>query len=357
MKSSLPRLPTAVLAALAAAATAMSTAAAIDDPAGDRGGSASAYTVRHERNAGSAGTPGARPDRSENLPPGDRLVVQAMNYLERRGSVTARLAHQIHLNASHFTGTGGYWQQGSGDALRVRMELVFNEHNARLLQVTDGSFLWVDQQLPTGRNVSRINLDQIRAETSAAAAGGGTNLGPGEASWSPLEPELSAHAGGLPSLLVALSKNFSFLPPQAMRLDLAGSGGGEAAKIPVFAVVGHWKPERLRALVPQPPADESAAAPSGPPAIPARIPQEVLLLVGQTDLFPYRVEFRRLEAPAAVDQKGAVIPYQISTRPIAVLSFSDVTFDTPIANGQFDYNAGDVDWTDRTAERLERLRR
>jgi hypothetical protein len=83
----------------------------------------------------------------------------------------------------------------------------------------------------------------------------------------------------------------------------------------------------------------------------------VLLLVDQTNLFPHRIEYRRLETPTAADPAAKSVPYQLSARPLVVLEFSDVAFDVPIAVGQFDYAPPSVDWVDHTAAVLERLRR
>jgi hypothetical protein len=170
---------------------------------------------------------------------------------------------------------------------------------------------------------------------------------PGQASWSPTQPDVLACSGGLPRLLASLNEGFSFLPRQAMRLVSPGSP--PQASAPYFAVVGHWKPEKLAMLAGGAPATEGAS--------PERFPQEVLLLFGQADSFPYRVEYRRRETqpPAGPNLPGAA--YQLSANPVAVLEFSDVAFDVPIAVGQFDYAPGDVDWVDQTADVLERLHR
>jgi hypothetical protein len=130
----------------------------------------------------------------------------------------------------------------------------------------------------------------------------------------------------------------------------------------VFAVVGHWKPEKLAALLTKDDANKQNQKPSDTKSakqkrIPERLPEEVLLLVGQSDLFPYRIEYRQLETPVAANKDGPPIPYQLSVHPMVVLELSDVVFDAPIAAGQFDYTPGDADWVDQTAVLLERLRR
>ena len=93
-----------------------------------------------------------------------------------------------------------------------------------------------------------------------------------------------------------------------------------------------------------------------PPELPDRMPQEILLLVGQADLFPYRIEYRHLETPQLTTSDGTSIPYQLSVHPMVVLELSDVVFDSQIAGGQFEYTPGNADWVDQTAAILERLR-
>jgi hypothetical protein len=225
------------------------------------------------------------------------------------------------------------------------------------LQVSNSRFAWIDRKLPTGCNVSRIDLRQLRADPSVA----GVNLSdvkPGEASWSTLRSELISYNGGLPALLTALGENFTFLPPQAMRLALAPPLSAEPTNLPVWAVVGHWKPAKLQTLVPkgQPDPGRKGAAKQGQDGA-DRIPQEILLLVGQADFFPYRIEYRRLETPQLATKDGGSIPYQLSVHPLVVLELSDVVFDGQIPPGQFDYTPGNADWVDQTNTILDRLRK
>jgi hypothetical protein len=355
MMKSLPRL--SILAACVWASVAMATPAAV--PVSSRSGSEPSADAVAEVPA--------------HVPTGDTLLRQASDQLERRATISARLRHQISVSGQDLYGVGTYWQQGSGDELKVRLELQIAGQPAKLLQVSNSRFLWIDRQLPTGRTVVRYDLRQLRADP-ALTPPGFDKLDPGKANWSPIQPLLTAHSGGLPSLLAALAENFSFLPPQAMRLAIEPAGGGHAATIPVFAVVGHWKEPKLAALLSKtgdPATDDQQPRKSKPikfDSLPERLPQEVLLLVGQDDLFPYRIEYRKLETPtianasetggrAGEDQQVGVIPYQLSVHPLVVVEFSDVVFDAPVAAGQFDYTPGDPNWLDQTATLLERLRR
>jgi hypothetical protein len=284
---------------------------------------------------------------------GDQLLMQVIAQLERRDSVAAQLRHQVLLDGRRLSGSGSYWQQGSGEELQVRMELRFaSEQETSLLQVSNGRFLWSDEKLPTGRSITRLDLRQLRSD-SLQAATELAGIQPGQATWSPVRPELTEFAGGLPTLLASLMESFTFLPPQTMRLKLEPPLVSESMSLPVFATVGHWKPARLATLLTKPGATDASRRAD---RFPARLPQEVLLVVGQADLFPYRIEYRQLPAPPTAED-GSPLPYQLSAEPMVQLEYSDVSFNVPIAASQFDYSPGDTPWDDRTTEELQKIRK
>jgi hypothetical protein len=132
----------------------------------------------------------------------------------------------------------------------------------------------------------------------------------------------------------------------------------ESVSLPVFATVGHWRPARLAALLSKPSGGKGNAADASRHAdeFPARLPQEVLLVVGQADLFPYRIEYRQLAGPPTAAD-GSPLPYQLSAEPMVQLEYSGVSFNVPIAASQFDYSPGDTQWDDRTTEQLQKLRK
>jgi hypothetical protein len=293
------------------------------------------------------------------VPSGDDLLTRAASQLDRRASVTARLRHQVSAGGQELFGVGSYWQQGNGEDLKVRLELQIAGGDSQLLQVSNSRFLWIDRHLPTGRSVTRFDLRQLRADPSITPPDG-DKLDPGKANWSSIQPLLLAHSGGLPSLLASLGENFNFLPPQTMRLAMEPPVSAQPMNVPVYAIVGQWKSEKLTALITksEEPATENAKPKKSKPLkIPDRLPQEVLLLVGQADLFPYRIGYRQLETPVAPNSDGPPIPYQLSAHPLVVLEMSDVVFDATIDAGQFDYTPGDANWVDQTAGLIERLRR
>lgn len=293
---------------------------------------------------------------------GDRLILQIANQLDRRASVTAKIRHSVLIGGEQLFGVGGYWQQGNGEDLKVRLELQIAGQEAQLLQVCNSRFMWIDRKLPTGRNVTRTDLRQLRADPTLSSPNL-NDIKPGEASWSSLQSELTPYTGGMPRLLAALAYNFTFMPPQAMRLAIEPPLAAEPTSLPVFAIVGHWKPETLALILGRPVPNSPEAATQQPEGdhkkskpVPERVPEEVLILVGQSDFFPYRIEYRHLETPNIVTGDGAPIPYQLSTHPMVVLEFSDVVFDSQITPGLFDYAPGNADWIDQTTVIQDRLR-
>jgi hypothetical protein len=279
---------------------------------------------------------------------GDQLVEQARLQLERRHSVTARIRYQASVDDHSLAGFGGYWQQGRGDELQLRFELRVNHEDTSLLQVSDGRFIWTDQRLPSGRMIDRLDLLKVRTATSRTKDEF-DDIATTRVDLTPPEPDLALRTGGLPTLLMVISDCFAFTPPQSMRWTPAQPLEGLGESLPVFAVVGRWKPEVLALFLPEG---------GGVNALPDRLPQEVLLLFGQADLFPYRIEFRQLLPQAAAsDAPAQSAAFQLSSDPLMLLELSAVSFDSQVPAGQFQYSAGDANWDDRTADYIESLRR
>jgi hypothetical protein len=351
MNSKLPRLTyfLVTLAAFTLAPILRVATAASDEPVNETGPSAAATQASPYSANLAAGAPRSLIAAAEPKTVGDQLMAQVGAQLERRESVSARLRYQLFLGGQPLYGLGSYWQKGTGDELRVRLELQIAGQEANLLQVSNSRFLWIERRLPVGLMVTRLDLRQLRADAAASESRLG-EIQPGNASWTSSPPELIAYSGGLPSLLTSLNERFTFLPPQTMRLASKSETGQQTSSIPFFAVVGHWRKDKLLKLI------ASDATSNTQQSVPARLPEEVLILVGQADLFPYRLEYRKLETPPAANRAGSAAPFQLSGNPMVVLEFTDIAFDVQTDPGQFNYTPGNAEWTDRTAAVLERLR-
>jgi hypothetical protein len=173
--------------------------------------------------------------------------------------------------------------------------------------------------------------------------------------WPQVPPDLSLRYGGLSSLLAALADSFAFSPPQSMRWTPNPPLEGMPASIPVFAVVGKWRPEALAAIEPKLTDVDATELSNRLVTLPERMPQEVLVLFEQSDLFPYRIEFRKqLGQPPAAGER--IAPLQLSGDPLVCIEFEAVSYSAALAAGQFDYLPGDAKFDDDTAEHLEKIR-
>jgi hypothetical protein len=337
MKSKLPRL-TLTTAAISIAAMASHSSLAVAQPP---------RVAAVERTTAESTVSRV----AEQLSLGDLLIRQASAQLERHATLRAKLRYHLTLDGRQLAGAGSYWQEGSGHNLHIRLELrIAGETN--LVQVSNGRFMWTDLALPTGRKVSRLDLRQLRSEALLKDSALANDLDLGQSIWSPLPPQMPTQTCGLPALVAALESSFTFSPPQAMRWTPSPPLPGIAESLPVFAVVGRWKRDQLLLLLPK--LERPGGGISDPPE---RVPQEVLLLIGQSDMFPYRVEYRRLNDPAtAKESEKGRMHLQLSAEPLVLLEYFNVEFNAPIAVGQFDYSPGDTEWNDRTGEHLEYLR-
>jgi hypothetical protein len=288
---------------------------------------------------------------------GDVLIAAVVERIQRHTSLFARLQHQASIDGEEFSGSGTYWQQGRDDELQVYLELQISGLEASFLQVNTGRKLWIDRRLPSGRTIASYNLGLLRMEDRPS---GGSNLDLGGGRIPAGGWVADAHDGGLPGLFASLANRFRFLRPQAMRLSLAPPLVEQPKEVAVYAVVGHWKPEKLAALVGQRTKEGGVAEEStdkGSP-VPEHYPAEVLLLIGQQDLFPYWIEYRHLETPDAAGADASRPFYHLSASPMVVLKFADVAFNVPVAAGQFDYAPpANVDWSDQTGVLIQRMRK
>lgn len=273
---------------------------------------------------------------SHDLPVGDELLAVCQERLLAHSSVTAQVRQRVQLFDRQLYGSGIYLQQGGAGRPQFRFELNFQLEKRRraTLRNSDGVNLWLydsDGDALRKVDLERLSLAVERHEMEAGVPAGQVLASRGK----------TAH-GGIPRLLADLDRNFQF--HTVGQADIAG--------VEVLVVQGVWKPERLRQLVQQGEEDFDADA-STPVEVDVtklgpHVPYDVLLYLGKEDLFPYRVQYRRLEAA----KKGETP----QTKTLVEMELFQVRFDAPVAPSQFAKPVDIVaeDHTDTFAKRLVR---
>ena len=257
-------------------------------------------------------------------PAADRLLPEVILALENRHSVYAKLRHEIRIFGLTLFGSGTYVEQRAGPHPLLRLELrtQLGDETSTLLHVCDGRFLWVYQHLLGEESLTRI--DVVEVQRALQRAGRMTET---------VDPVTLPGFGGLPQLLRGLHRNFDFAPAEPA--ELAGTT--------LWRARGRWKPAMLARLVP----DQKEAALAGEDVdlseLGEHLPDQVHLFVGRDDLFPYRIEYHRIE------------PQRGSATILVSLQFMEVNLDIPVDTARFLYSPGDLAPSDGTDDFLRRL--
>lgn len=261
---------------------------------------------------------------------GDDSFAEVLATMERRANVSARLRHQSRLAGETQVGSGHFWQQGTGPQRMTRWEMrtqVAGE-TASYVQVYDGRYLWTDRHLPSGRQVHRLDVANLknRLRTAHRPSRGLTER-------DSLISTAEFH-GGISQLLSELLTRYQFDPPRPTQLN----------GLAVNAFLGRWRPEQLAVMSPDADADSSTW--------PEQLPHHVLVLVGQSNLFPYVLEFRRASDAQLTETLAGLKP---TPDPLVRYEIFEVHFADAIDASLFQFNPRDVDWSDETTLVLEKL--
>jgi hypothetical protein len=256
-------------------------------------------------------------------PSGNELIRDAYARLISTDTLSARIRHQTNLFGQQLVGSGGYRQLRSAEGLKTRLELSIRteEQSTSRRRISDGRFLWIIEIEGTTQQISRVDLRQIR-EAAVEKSG---RL--------PTADTLAIE--GLPGLLRSLEENFHFRKPHLIRFQ------GE----PVWAIAGLWRPEKLASLLP-------GGMPAGSPIpieqLPIHLPDRVFLLLGKSDLFPYRIEYRRSPADSAATTQAPA--GNSASDLLLVMDYYRVNVGANIDPREFSFSPGDVQIVDRTSE-------
>lgn len=202
------------------------------------------------------------------------IVAQAAAAIQSRGAVSANLRYRADLRGARMLGSGAYWQQGRGPKRVSRLELsmqIGGEQRSTYTQIGDGLHLWMHRTLGDKASLTRVDLKRVAREAAGKDAAANPN---------PLGLPL---AGGLPQIMVGLVDQFEF----------TGLEQTSVQSIPMWVVSGGWSRARLVQLLPQQQAAVEGGKEVDLSKLPAHVPDRVSLVIGQDDLFPYRIEYTR----------------------------------------------------------------
>ena len=284
--------------------------------------------VRPGSMAVSVGSPAS----SANSPiQGDVLLLQAIERLNQHHSIVAKTRQEVSLFGHILLGSGEYFQYGPPEArkLRLSLRMQLGNKSSSLLQVCDGSYLWIFKEVEKKTELQRIDLKRV----SSARAHGMTAVLPG----------LSMHQltpGGLPRLLASLATNFRFDTVRAAKLH----------EQPVYLLQGRWEPGRLAEILPEYKEEVLSKNLATLNKLPEHFPRSVVVLLGTEDLFPYRIEFHRGDLSKSTDESG-----QAPSTAIVTMQWFEVLVNGAVNPQEFVYEAGDRAFTDATDEYMRSL--
>lgn len=243
-------------------------------------------------------------------------------------SVTARLRHQARLNEQTLVGSGKYWQQRTSNRLvsRWEMQTQIADQSASYVQIFDGTHLWTDRHLPSGRRVHRLDVARLESMLHHDAK-------------LKISQSIPQGQGGLEQMLLDLLTHYRFQPPRPTQLN----------GLAVNALVGRWKPPQLATLWP-----EAETAGADLERWPKQLPHHVLVLVGQTTMFPHLIEYRRPEDASLVQGMSGLQP---ARDPLLRYELYEVQFAVAIEPHLFQFKPGDVQWFDETMAVYDALKK
>ena len=197
------------------------------------------------------------------------LLIRSADQLRGRRTVSARIRQQIRMFGQNLAGSGTY-EHANVNAeylYRLQFQIALKDQPATMLQVCDGHFLWTNRTYPgEPATTDRVDLNLVRRYLQAdEGRAGGAMLANQSA------PTLM-NMGGLPQLLEMLARQYEFAEPQPATFHQTA----------VWSLKGTISPQAKQRIL------DAAGE-----RLPQHVPASVVMVLGQDDLFPFRIEFRR----------------------------------------------------------------
>jgi hypothetical protein len=266
---------------------------------------------------------------------GNQLMALATKEVFRQKAIEAKVRQRVFAFGQEVTGTGEYFQFGSGQPklLRLDMKLQVGPQAATLLQICGRQDYWIRRHIPPGSpKLEHVNLTRLASALSNQDDEGRS-----------FSTDHWILLGGLSRLLESLHRNFDFGPPQE---DHIGT-------LPVLVIQGRLKPERFKEL-------HLAGKNEREIAI-EQLPTAVTLSLGRSDQqpphFPCRIEYLRQlsskELKAA--KESAATNQPVTETPLCILEFDEVRSHVDLDPQLFEFNPGDEEYEDRTQAWVRKL--
>lgn len=234
---------------------------------------------------------------------GDEVLAKAIAELDRYATISARVRQQVDLFDQHLVGSGVYLQSKGAfgfNLTRFELKMQLQDEVSRMLEVCDGEFLWTTRDLKNGDPsplFNKVDVKRVLAARPSAGQGGAI-------------PRLAL--GGFSRFIQSLRQGFAF---HEVTEDFLGD-------LPVYRLHGVWKPAQLVQFLPEQKAAIEAGQGGDLRKLEPHVPDEVFVYLGQEDLFPYRVEFRR------------------NGEPLVNCEVSELQINVPIDKTQFQFDPG-----------------
>ncbi len=265
----------------------------------------------------------------------DELMARSAAALEARRSIVANIRQTVDLFGAQATATAAYAELKTpqGPLVRLQWESACGTQPLRLCQLSDGWNLWTYQFRDGSDTLQRIDLDYLNRAVRKWGNSGDL-----------IEAGKTAVSRGLEKFVAGLRTQYIF--HQLGQTQLADSR-------PVWIVAGTWR-TNCQAAEPQGRAGQGGAGEgraddAALARLPEQVPTRVVVFLGQADLFPYRVEFRRRQASPLVGAAGT------ADRLLAAIDFTDVRLDAPLDPRHFAFDPGSAAFTDQTDAVLKEL--
>jgi hypothetical protein len=286
------------------------------------------------------GTTVARADDS----PGNSAVAAAARQVQQESALSADMRYRIDAFGHELAGQGSYQQLGQGPDKLLKLELKIQVADQAVIrqEICGPTFYYVRRESPFAPvSLGRVNLRQLRQAIARSSEPVAAN-----------PAEVWILLGGLPKLLETLHRSFDFTAPRDDELQYTVEGGQGIQRLPVIVVRGHWKKERLEALL----ALEKGTSKDDP----EQLPDAVELVLARPDdptlpLFPYRITYLQdAKQDKEKTGKGAQGRGGESLRAMLMLELFNV-HRSDLKPEQFDYQPNEKDVADLTQSYLVRL--